>query len=170
MRVNIGPYPKDHKKKRKIEVKVDHYDVWGADSTLAYIILPVLKHLKKVKHGVPNTDLEDVPKELRKKGKAESDEDFQWSQKRWDYILDQMIWAFDQYNKDWESQFHSGKIDRKWVELPETKDKPKEQKLYSWEKGPKHTHKFDKKGYQKHWGRIQNGLRLFAKYYSALWD
>lgn len=170
MKVNIGPYPKDHKRKRRIEVKIDHYDSWSADSTLAYIILPLLKQLKKEKHGAPNTDPKDVPKELRAKKKPkDGDLDDLWF-KRWDYIMDEMIWAFDQYNKDWESQFHSGKVDRKFIETPESKGKPKNQKLYTWEKTSKDTHKFDHDGYKKHWARIQNGLRLFAKYYSALWD
>jgi hypothetical protein len=36
--------------------------------------------------------------------------------------------------------------------------------------GPNHTAKFDVEGYQAHSKRIDNGLRLFGKYYRGLWD
>jgi hypothetical protein len=38
------------------------------------------------------------------------------------------------------------------------------------EKGPNDTHEWDKEGYDKHSKRIDNGLRLFGKYYRGLWD
>ena len=50
----------------KIEyVKIDHYDTWSMDHTLSHIVLPMLKQLKKDKHGSPLVDDEDVPEELR---------------------------------------------------------------------------------------------------------
>jgi hypothetical protein len=33
-----------------------------------------------------------------------------------------------------------------------------------------HTNGFDVEGYQKHNDRINNGTRLFGKYYRGLWD
>jgi hypothetical protein len=42
--------------------------------------------------------------------------------------------------------------------------------LYTFEEGPNHTAKFDIEGYQKHHDRINNGTRLFGKYYKNLWD
>jgi hypothetical protein len=38
-------------KQRKIVVKLDPWDSWNANDTLAIIILPVLKQLKETKHG-----------------------------------------------------------------------------------------------------------------------
>ena len=135
-------------------VKIDPWDTWSMDSTLNRIILPLLKQLKKDKHGAPHVDNEDVPPELRDKRKVqpkngETDKNYF---KRWDYVMDQMIWSFTELSKDdWAAPFWTGKVDNKWVKLPNGN--------YELKRGPKHTLKFDKKGHDKHWARIQNGLR-----------
>ena len=36
--------------------------------------------------------------------------------------------------------------------------------------GPNDTYKMDTEGLNKHRARMDNGLRLFGKYYSGLWD
>lgn len=174
MKIYIGPYPKSYKKDRKINIHIDNYDCWDMFTTLAMIILPMLKILKKNKMGAPFTDDEPcVPKKLWRanapKQKNKWDTDKNWF-KRWDWILNEMIWTFTQLNTDLEKQFHSGKIDIKWEETPESKGKPKSEKSYLMKKGPKDTHKFDRRGYEKHNNRIKNGLNLFSKYYMALWD
>jgi len=146
-------------------IKIDPWDTWSMDSTLNCIILPMLKQLKKDKHGAPHVDNEDVPSELKDKRKVqpkngETDKNYF---KRWDYVMDQMIWSFTELSKDdWAAPYWKGKVDNKWVKLPNGN--------YELKRGPKHTLKFDKKGHDKHWARIQNGLRLFGKYYTALWD
>jgi len=145
-------------------VKIDKWDTWSMDSTLTPIILPMLIQLKKDKQGAPHIDDVDVPSNLRdkRKGKKTGDTDKNWF-KRYDYVMDEMIWAFTELNKeDWADQFWSGNIDHIWIDLPDGGAKLK--------KGPKHTLKFDKKGHDKHWARIQNGLRLFGRYYTSLWD
>jgi len=146
-------------------VKIDKWDTWSMDSTLTRIILPMLKQLKKDKHGAPHVDNEDVPANLRDKRRVlpkNGETDKNWF-KRWDHVLNEMIWSFTELNKpDWADQFWTGKIDHKWIK--------KDDGNYELKKGPKHTLKFDKKGHAKHWARIQNGLRLFGKYYTALWD
>ena len=48
-------------------VKVDRYDAWNANNTLALIIYPVLVELRKQTHGAPHTDYEDAPEHLRPK-------------------------------------------------------------------------------------------------------
>jgi len=53
------------KRKRKEYVHIDEYDTWNMDSTLALIILPMLKQLKETKHGSANVENEDVPEYLR---------------------------------------------------------------------------------------------------------
>ena len=70
------------------------------DYTLSHIILPMLKQLKETKQGSPNVDLDDVPKELHPpEGQpqygpsGEVDDNFF---KRWDWVMDEMIWAFTQ--------------------------------------------------------------------------
>ena len=66
----------DDKKNRKIKIRIDKYDTWNMDHTLALIILPMLKQLKQRNHGFSYVDDEDVPKNLRNKKKKFSDENF----------------------------------------------------------------------------------------------
>ena len=60
------------KQQRTIKVHIDRWDTWSMDHTLAPIILPMLVQLKATKHGAPQVDDKDVPKELHmtKKEKA----------------------------------------------------------------------------------------------------
>ena len=53
------------RRKQKVSIKIDKWDTWGMDYTLALIILPMIKQLQDTKHGSPIVDLEDVPEELR---------------------------------------------------------------------------------------------------------
>ena len=126
----------DSKRSRKIKIKIDKYDTWSMDSTLAHIILPMLKQLKETKHGAPHVDDKDVPKELRstsappKKNNWDVDANHF---KRWDWVLDEMIWSFEQKLSD---------------ELLDD---------YASE-------------YKTHYKRLNNGFKLFGKYYQSLWD
>ena len=157
-------------------IKIDNYDTWSMDSTLTPIILPMLKQLKETKHGAPYTEDKDVPERLRSTTKAAvKSKKNSWDSdgnhfKRWDWILNEMIWSFEQLaDDDWEAQFHSGTSDVVWVPSKEldAKGKPRN---YEMKKGPKDTRKWDKKGYMKYSERIDNGTRLFGKYFRALWD
>jgi hypothetical protein len=63
----------------------------------------MLKQLNKVKHGAPIVDDEDVPEELRSTS-APPKEDI-WDTdanhfKRWDWVMNEMIWAFEYKLKD----------------------------------------------------------------------
>jgi hypothetical protein len=154
----------------KIEyVKIDRYDTWSMDHTLAHIILPMLKQLRDESHGSPWVDDEDVPAELRSSKKRtkksrHSNPDIQMldSQeddlihKRWAWVLDEMIWAFEQKMlDDAESQFfdYSGTDSKK---MPWHEDYV----------GPK----VDWDGLNAHNARKQNAFKLFGKYYENLWD
>ena len=157
-------------------VKIDNYDTWSMDSTLTPIILPMLKQLRKVKHGAPYTEDADVPANLRsttpaaKKAQKESWDTDGNHFKRWDWIMDEMIWAFEQLADDeWEAPYFTGTSDVVWVPSKEldTKGKPL---TYEMKAGPKDTRKYDRKGHAKHSARIDNGVRLFGKYFRALWD
>jgi hypothetical protein len=158
-------------KKRKVKVRIDAYDTWNMDHTLAYIVLPMLKQLQKTKHGSPFVDDDDVPDELKSTSAPpvkdwESDDNLH---ARWDYVLNYLIWTFEQYNTDWESQYHTGEIDINWVEIDPT-ETDDSKKLFEMKKGAKDTHQFDIVGYRAHQEKIQKGLILFGKYFSALWD
>ena len=62
MKISIGKYPKNGKQRKSI--KIDPWDTWNMDHTLAEIILPMLKQLRKTQLGAPYTD-DDVPEEIR---------------------------------------------------------------------------------------------------------
>jgi hypothetical protein len=155
------------RQKRKMNIRVDYYDVWGADHTLAKIIHPVLVKLQEVKHGSPHVDDEDVPEHLRstaappKENEWETDDNLHL---RWEWVLAEMIWAFEALgNDEFEDQFYSGESDWDFVKIEGST-------YYTMEHGPKHTFKVDEEGMKAAYARIANGTRLFGKYYRGLWD
>jgi hypothetical protein len=114
MKVNIGTYPTyrfwhrwfDYSPQQSIKVKIDKWDTWSMDHTLAHIILPMLKQLKATNHGYPGT----------------------LTEAKWNEIQDKMIYAFEHKVLDGD-MFDTG----------------------------------DQK-------KMQEGFRLFGKYYQNLWD
>ena len=153
-------------------VKIDKYDTWSMDYTLAKIILPMLKNIQKHKCGAPATDDKDVPKHLRstsappKQNSWDSD-DFWFA--RWNWIVGEMIFAFEHIvDENWENEFYTGQIDHKTE--PSEFDSNGKPIMYKLVYGPNHTYKWDKKGWMKVEKRIQNGLVLFGKYYRGLWS
>jgi hypothetical protein len=155
------------KRKRVEKVHIDRWDTWNVDYTLALIIAPLLKQLKQSKHGAPFVDDEDVPEELRSTSAPPKEHDYDTDDnhfKRWDYVLDEMIWAFEQQIKDDDSEDF-------WIEQPEgmysepCEDDPKLSTL-KWDKEGK----FDSEAYQAYHKRVANGCRLFGKYYQGLWS
>lgn len=175
----------DSKRKRKIKIKIDRWDTWSMDHTLALIALPMLKQLQKEKHGSFIVDDEDVPYDLRTESQAsysslqvglfpetEKTVDHaldEMMHRRCDWVMHEMIWAFEQLiDDDNDAQFHSGISDYKSV--PCEWDEDGKAKMYRMEQGPNHTAVFDSEGFDKHHERINNGLRLFGKYYRGLWD
>lgn len=148
--------------KPRVKIRVDRWDTYSAGTTLSYVIVPILKQLRETKQGAPLTDDDDVPDELKSINSVKVPGDYTDSNwfNRWDYILDEMIWAFTEYQGDWEDQFH--RFDQ--YELVEGTD--------FYRKVPEElaVHIFDKVGHDLHRNRIINGQRLFAKYYFNLWD
>jgi len=118
MKVKIGNYPTyrfyhgllyswfNYSPKQSVKVKIDEWDTYSMDHTLAKIILPMLKQLKETNHGYPGTLTKD----------------------KWDEIMDKMIYAFE------HKMLEDGMFD--------TSDQKK----------------------------IQEGFRLFGRYYQNLWD
>ena len=161
---------------RIVHVKIHESDTWSMDHTLADIILPMLKQLQTTKHGSPNTDDSDVPENLQSH-RAEPKEN-EWDtdslhHQRWDWILAEMIFAFEKKAQDdWTMEFHSGEHDIKWVPVDQDGNEvPKgEHRFYQMKDGPNHTHVYDAEGAQQVQARITNGFRLFGKYYENLWS
>ena len=156
MKIKIGMYPNwrfyhhwlydwfGYTPEQKTSIRIDKYDTWNMDDTLAPIILPMLKQLKETKHGAPIVDNVDVPEEFRmpedwyEKHSTLGEVD-PMHFKRWDYVLDEMIWAFEQKCRD------------DWME-------------------DYHYNKWDTDGANAHQARMSNGFRLFGTYFENLWD
>jgi hypothetical protein len=157
-------------------VKIDRWDTWNMDHTLSNIILPMLKQLKATKHGSPLVDDDDVPTEL--KSWACWPKENEWDTDgnhfaRWEYVLDEMIFAFEcKVDDSWEDAFREGEHDILWVPVDaKGNEVPKgEHKYYQMKDGPNHTYKCDYEGMMVVQKRIDNGFRLFGKYYQGLWD
>lgn len=155
------------KKRRKIKVKIHNYDVWNMGDTLAIVILPMLKELKRQKQGYPWSDHEDGPWYYRfedYKGEHNWSETGSYSHGRWDWIMDEMIWTFEQIlDENHENPYwlEHGEIDWDAGEPDENGCTP-----VIWKKESR----VDWDGLKKHEEAIQNGLKLFGKYYQTLWD
>ena len=157
-------------------VKIDRWDTWSMDHTLANLIVPMLKQLKNEKHGSPYVDDEDVPDELKSTNAPAKVNDYDIDDNhflRWDYVLNEMIQAFEcKLNDDWHEQYRSGNIDNDLVYVDaENNVVPKKDSVScTFKEGPNHTYKVDWDQLRKHEERNQNGYRLFGKYYTGLWD
>lgn len=140
-------------------VKIERWDTWSMDNTLSIIILPMLKQLRDTKHGAPNVEDDDVPMSLKstmatpKENEWDTDDNYF---RRWDYVLDEMIFAFEHLVDDsWEEQFWTGEQGK-----GDTIEEIMSTSTRVW----------NKEGQQLVEKRINNGLMLFGKYYRALWD
>lgn len=152
------------KRERKVKVHVDDYDVWNMDDTLSKIIYPLLVRLSGSKQGVPIVDLEDVPEHLRgtEHDQHSNQQTFEWyastgdlaaEQARWDWVLYELLWTFEQLNKDWESQY----FDHSMVDESRGIQEQVAAIKCDWD------------GLYQHEERIKRGLYLFGKYYRSLW-
>jgi hypothetical protein len=84
--------------------------------------------------------------------------------KRWDWVLDEIIWGFEQEHPDydWDAQYHTGVHDSEWIKL--------DNGMFEMRKTDKDTSHFDAEGYKAHSDRIDNAMLLFGRYYRGLWD
>lgn len=159
-----------HSKKKVIrKVQIDPWDTWSMDYTLAQVILPMLKQLASKKHGAPYVDDEDVPEELRSTAAPAKENEWDTDDnhfKRWDWILDEMIFAFEhivhtswKYDKDNTGKTYSVK-----------REDGNYQILFERTEEEKVAYKEHQEKVREIEARISNGTRLFGKYYRGLWD
>ena len=159
------------KQERKIKVRIDRYDTWSMDHSLALIILPMLKQIKETKQGSPYVDNEDVPAHMRhtlSKGPDDYETEDRWIHYKWDWVLNEMIWAFETHlNEAWEDQFRNGDPDIDWDLVSGIEGE--ESAMYKMkQKNPDYWVDYVK--IREYNDRIDNGFRLFGKYYRNLWD
>ena len=147
----------DFVRPRVVDVKIDYWDTWSMDATLTPIILPMLKQLRDTKHGSGWIDPKDVPEYMRTSDKIDThygQECFDFYKEenvyemkydihdRYEWALNEMIFAFQcLYDEHWDEKYWSD-----------------DSKRCDWD------------ALRKHQARIDNGLKLFGKYYQTLWD
>ena len=161
----------ESKKKRRIKIRIDEYDTWGMDHTLALMIVPMLKQLKEKKHGIPQLDVLQYescnwwPQQCFDFYIPGDEEVFEIAEKQWNEILDKMIFSFEQINQeDSDDQF--------WIVKPildlkdYSEDKGKECFPVRW----KVEGVYDHDGAKLYYDKVQEGYNLFGKYYRNLWD
>jgi hypothetical protein len=98
------------KRNRKIDIRIDPYDTWSMDHTLALIIVPMLKQLRDTKHGSPLVDNEDVPPHMRYSSLGPDEPEWHpdnWVHYKWEWVLNELIWTFEQLTKDDDLELYS---------------------------------------------------------------
>jgi hypothetical protein len=97
MKVRIG----DYKRERDISIKIDKWDTYSMDHTLALIVHPMLIQLRDTTHGAPFIPFEDRPDHLmgtvpiREHGGID-----EFHHDAWDWVLTEMIYAFESKLED----------------------------------------------------------------------
>lgn len=131
-----------HFKKRHVIIDIHDYDTWSADYTLAMVIHPVLVEFRK-EENLNSYPMAIDPEDIPDSVLAISGSDqFELGMIRWKWILDEMIWAFvNILDEDSDTKFYN--IEEKTMDIEK---------------------------YKAHNQRIENGLRLFGKYYQNLWN
>ena len=155
------------RRKRKVKIHIDDYDVWGIDHTLALIVVPLLKRLKENQQGAPHVDDEDMPDRLKSTNAPPlTEEQINYGSPdnnhfhRWDWVIDEIIWCFNQIlDEESELQFSKDKDPAKPSNEPGLSFKESMNRI-----------DFDHEAYKAHHDRIQNGMCLFGKYLRGMWD
>lgn len=153
-------------------VKIDHWDTWSMDYTLALMILPMLKQLRDTKQGSPG----NLPEFQQTSNSAQYSFDFYeegdneaWEKghQRWTGMLNEMIWAFEQIVDDnWEEQYWKVHPELDWDDMSEPFKEGETTRPVKWKvKG-----ECDWEGMAKHRQRIRDALKMFGEYYEDLWD
>lgn len=165
MKVNLDLYTED--KPSTIEVLIEPRDLWGLDHALAHIIHPALVALNKVKQGAPYTEDSDVPEHLQSTSAPPVEFEYETDDlhfARWDWIMQEMIWAFGQI----ATAQKDAPVPYKHVGEMQTRDNPdgsctllntgletipeKMQELLEYN------------------ARVQHATMMFGKYYNHLFD
>lgn len=170
----------DSKRSRKIKIRIDRYDTWSMDHTLSLIILPMLKQLKATKHGSPFVNDEDVPKHLRSTAAPPRENEWDTDDNhhlRWDWVMDEMIWAFEQNLNEDDDAFYDKYEENEPIDPPLTfnviqKDGTVREKTFKWdtEERRRKRGKYNNEKRKAFDERKSNAFRLFGKYYQGLWD
>lgn len=177
MKVILGKYPgSKSKKERNMSIRIDPWDTWNMDQTLALLIVPMLTQLKAEKHGIPHTYISDAPEAFNEVDDTLPAEVLgesapnSYSEPRWNWILDEMIWAFTQKIDSGEDSFYHNK-DQLSIDFEKFEGSTTSKLKFDYQKDlDKPPYRVDHEGLNAYHDRMCNGFRLFGKYYNSLWD
>jgi hypothetical protein len=138
MKIHLGPYT-DSDEPRLESIEIHKYDSWNAFETIAKVAYPILVQLKATKQGYALVSAEDAPGIALKPSEVEGG----YSEARWDYVLDEIIWTMKELaqNEPSAPSYDTMNSNLNWLE---------DLKVYNT--------------------RIQKGCELFGKYFRNLWD
>lgn len=160
-------------RKRRISVRIDPSDTWSMDHTLALIIHPMLIQIRDTKHGSPYVDPEDVP-EIGKGEEISFGHSDDLVHDRWDWVLNEMIWAFEQVLDDEDEGMKNYYVpyeeDEEVGRMGWKNEKTGEMTYMQTEEQARKMGRFDFDLYDAYNNRIKRGLTFFGKYYRGLWD
>lgn len=132
-------------KKRKVKVRVDHYDTWDCFTSIALVVEPLLQRFADNEyHGTPSSIVDLRAHEIQgteaywkedKEGPLHKQVEIYYddADKAWKTILSKMVWSFHAINH--EDDYHFDTTEE----------------------------------YFDHSNHIQEGLDLFAKHFQNLW-
>ena len=149
-----------------VKVVVNDWDTWDASMTIAQIAYPLLSRFETILKdpdsvaGSPQVDDEDVPEELRRPTDFDGsggDVDDNWHA-RWHYVVGEIVLAMKCCQDwTWEEEYRSGSLKIDFIE---------EEGVLEFDDSDHHV---DEEGLEAMRARVDNGLRLFGKYFRALW-
>ena len=139
MQVYIGPYPEGNEPRQE-SIEIHNYDSWNAFETIAKVVYPILVQLKATKHGYALVSAQDAPGIELEPDEVESG----YSEARWDYVLDEIIWTMKELAENEPSAPSYGMMDSNFSKYQQE--------------------------YAAYNARLQKGCELFGKYFRNLWD
>lgn len=174
------PFNKLHKFRQWLnrdKIRIDKWDTWSMDYTLAPIIIPLLKQLKESKHGIPIDFVHQLDKQFWSGVEQEQLELFpetidvyeNESVRQWNMCLDHMIWSFEQLVRDGEGDAY---WEPYWVDMKpeEIADEMKNSTIPEMFGGEKVYKKIHNEMYELYNNQVQEGFELFGKHFRSLWD
>ena len=160
MKVNIDQF-NEEKSDNVCEVEVTRKDCWSLDYTLAQVIHPALVTFASGIQSTAYVENEDVPDELKT---AEAEEDYDLLDKKWNYVLQEMIWGFGQIKNDLVDE----PLTYEYSHEPVTKEN-EDGTITMVDHGLKHVPE-NVVPHKEYYERLTNSTRLFGKYYRNLWN